>query len=404
MLLDTISEIYSNQNRLIRPIIGEIQRDLITNIDITSSFIIIISGMRRVGKSVLLRQLIRAYNKNTCFYNFEDHRNTSFVVSDFDKLLTVFNNQRENEAYFFDEIQNIDQWENFIRTIHDQGIKIYITGSNASLLSRELGTKLTGRHITYELFPFSYSEFVGFNNVGYNIDTFSDYMHKGGIAGYLQNENDDYLQQLFSDIIIRDIVVRYNLRNTKTIKELGLYLISNTGKQLSYGNLRNIFDIGSTNSVAQYISYFLDSYILFEIPKFNYSLKKQSVNPKKIYSIDTALSRVNTLSFSKDKGRVLENVVFLFLRRKYKEIYYFQGKGECDFVVKYKGEIIYAIQVTYELHSDNMNRELNGVIEAMDFFKLNRGLIITMNQEDKFTFENKVINAIPAWKWMKDKE
>ena len=179
------------------------------------------------------------------------------------------------------------------------------------------------------------------------------------------------------------------------MKDLSLYLITNSGKEFSYNKLRKLFKLGSTNTVISYISYFEESYLLFTIPKFSYSYKKQLVNPKKVYVIDMGFGRANSISFSEDRGRIFENLVFLNLRRKYKEIYYFKESNECDFLVKEGGKILQAIQACYELNEENKNREIKGLREAMSKFDLKKGVIITLNQKDKF----KGIEGIPICKW-----
>ena len=184
---------------------------------------------------------------------------------------------------------------------------------------------------------------------------------------------------------------------------MAIYLISNTGKEFSYNSLKKMFEIKSVQSVIDYISYFEESYLIFCIPKFSYSYKQQQVNPKKVYSIDNGFSYTNSVSFSKDKGKMLENCVFLELRKRFKEIYYFQEEKECDFILKEKNKIAGAIQVCYDLNEESMNREMKGIVEAMDKFKLKEGLILTYKQEDEFLIENKKIMAVPVWKWMLEK-
>ena len=161
-----------------------------------------------------------------------------------------------------------------------------------------------------------------------------------------------------------------------------------------------MLNIKSVQSVINYISFFEDSYLIFTIPLFSYSYKKQQVNPKKVYSIDTGFSAYNTPSFSEDKGRILENVVFLALRRKHKDIFYFKEKNECDFLIKEKERITQTIQVCYNFNSDNKDREINGLIEAMKKFKLKEGLILTYNQTDEFDIKRETIKVIPVWKWL----
>ena len=177
--------------------------------------------------------------------------------------------------------------------------------------------------------------------------------------------------------------MRYGLRDAKVVKDLAIYLLSNAGKEFSFNKLKKLFNFGSTNTVISYVSFYEESYLLFTVSKFDFSFKKQLVNPKKVYSIDIGLSRANSVSFSKDSGRVLENLVFLYLRRMYKDIFFFKGDNECDFLIREKGKVSQAIQVCYKLSEDNKEREINGLKEAMSKFGLVKGIIITFNQKDK---------------------
>ena len=400
ILKDTLRELVKNQREMLNKFEYGIEREVIQQIDLYLPFAIILSGVRRCGKSILLLQLIRK-RENYYFFNFEDPRIVGFEVSDFQKLNDVFQEEfGTQDYYFFDEIQNVQGWEIFIRSMLDKGKKIVITGSNASLLSKELGTRLTGRHLRYELFPFSYTEMLTLLKINPNKESFEDYLKKGGFPEFLKNQKEEILRELFYDIVIRDIVVRHKIRNLKTIKELGIYLLTNIGKEFSYNNLKKTFNLGSINTVISFISFFEDSYLLFTVPKFSYSFKQQLVNPKKIYSIDNGLSNANSVSFSSDKGRMLENVVFNNLRKKFKNIFYFKETNECDFVVKEKEEIVLAIQVCYELNNDNKERELNGLLEALIALNIEQGLILTFNIEDQFVIKNKKIFVKPTWKWL----
>ena len=181
---------------------------------------------------------------------------------------------------------------------------------------------------------------------------------------------------------------------------MALYLLTNVGKEFSYNNLRKTFNLGSTNSAISFVSYFEDSYLLFTVPKFDYSLKKQLVNPKKVYSIDNGLTNVNSSSFSQDKGKMLENLVFVNLRKKYKNIFYFQEKNECDFVIKEGTKITKAVQVCFDLNEDNKDREINGLLEALEKFNLKGGMILTYKQEDEFRKKDKRIKVLPIWEWL----
>lgn len=374
-----------------------LSRGVLPEMKLLQDHVTIITGIRRCGKSTLMQQLMEGLNGEFAYFNFEDPRVFGFDVNDFVKLENVFGNQ---QYYFFDEIQNIENWELFIRKLHDQGKIVCITGSNASLLSKELGTRLTGRHVQKELFPFDYAEFCAFLDLEKNTESVERYLKLGGFPSYLKNQQLVYLQQLFRDILYRDIIVRYGIRNAKIIEGIALYLISNVGKELSFTGIKKTFDVGSTNSVSDYVAWFEDSYVLFTLPRFSWSLKSVAINPKKVYTIDTGFAQANSLSFSEDKGRLFENAVYLKIRREGKELFYFREKGECDFVVKEQNQITDLVQACYELHPDNLQRELNGLKEAMDFFGLDHGTIVTRNQTDEFIFDGKKISVVKADNWL----
>ena len=369
-------------------------RNAISDIRLSANYILIITGIRRCGKSTLMHQLLGKESSKNAFINFEDSRIHGFELTDFSKLTEVFG--KSVKYYFFDEIQNVTGWEVFIRQLHDQKKIICITGSNASLLSKELGTKLTGRNIQIELFPFSFIEYCSFKKTSINDKSLSVYLQDGGFPDYLKTKQKEYLQQLFKDIVYRDIIVRHGIRNDKLFMDIALFLISNAAKEYSLRGIRNTFKVGSVNSVADYIRWLEDAYLLFSVPRFSWSLKSIAVNPKKVYTIDTGFAQANSLSFSEDNGRLFENCIFLELRRKYKEIFYFKEKGECDFIVKDGKKIIMVLQVCSEVNTDNSKREMDGLVEALDFFKLKSGIIITLNQKDTMIKDGKQIQLVPA--------
>ncbi|MCF8409200.1 MAG: ATP-binding protein [Crocinitomicaceae bacterium] len=399
MVLKSILEtcVVDQRNQLIQTDLG-IVRDSLQEIKLRKEFITIITGIRRSGKSTLMHQLIHQLEDDFAYFHFEDPRIFGFSVDDFPKLEEILG---EKIVYFFDEIQNVPQWELFVRKLHDKGKVICITGSNASLLSKELGTRLTGRNITKELFPFNYSEYCTFYSIDQDSDSVSKYMNDGGIPLFLKTREITYLHQLLRDILYRDIIARHGIRNGKLVEELTLYLISNIAKPYSLNGLKKIFNLGSANSVSDYLSWLEDSYLFFTLPRFSWSLKSVAVNQKKIYSIDTGFAQANSLSFSSDKGRLFENMIYLSLRRKFTELYYFREKGECDFVVKEKEKVTQVVQACFDLNSDNLQREMNGLKEAMDFFGLQEGTIVTLKQTDSFKDDNKHIRVISANDWLK---
>jgi hypothetical protein len=209
----------------------------------------------------------------------------------------------------------------------------------------------------------------------------------------------EVLMNVFNDIVVRDIALRYNVRNITSLQQLAVWLISNTGKPVSGNSLRKIFSIASSSSIMEYLSHLSDAYLFFFVPRFSYSPKVQLVNPKKVFAVDNGLIDANSVSFSNDRGRMLENLVFIHLRRQTKEIFYFRETRECDFVVFKKGKLSGLFQVCWQLNQDNLDRELAGMTEAMDFFKKNEGLIITHDQEDMFVIDGKKIRALPFYRW-----
>ena len=399
MVLKSILEtcVVDQRNQIMQTDLG-VDRDSLEKIKLRKEFITIITGIRRSGKSTLMHQLIHQLDQDFAYFHFEDPRIFGFSLDDFPKLEEVLG---DTSYYFFDEIQNVPQWELFVRKLHDQGKVICITGSNASLLSKELGTRLTGRNITKELFPFNYNEYCTFYSYKQDSDSAAKFMNDGGIPLFLKTHEITYLHQLLRDILYRDIIARYGIRNGKLVEELTLFLISNIAKPYSLNGLKKTFNLGSANSVSDYVSWLEDSYLFFSLPRFSWSLKSVAVNQKKIYSIDTGFAQANSLSFSSDKGRLFENMIYLSLRRKFTDLYYFREKGECDFVVKEKEKVTQVVQACFELNSDNLQREMNGLKEAMDFFGLQEGIIVTLNQTDLFINDDKHIRVVSANDWLK---
>lgn len=383
--------------------------------------VIILKGVRRCGKSTLMQQVRQIQNDKDYFLSFEDERLISFAVEDFQMLLEVlielFGIQK---TFYFDEIQNVIGWERFIRRLHDQGNKIYITGSNANLLSRELGTHLTGRYISIELYPYSFYEYnlAQKNPIDESLKTLTtakrsirkrwlnEYQQAGGFPEYLENQKVEYLSMLYESILYRDIISRYRIPNEKPIKELVFYLASNIGKTTSYNNLSKTIGVSSGATVAEYGNYLENSYLFFFIHRYDFSLKKQIQSPKKCYIIDTALAHILGFRTSSDTGRFLENLVFIELkRRNWGSIYYHQGKNECDFLIRQGNSITHAMQVTQSLKDpDTEKREYAGLIEAMQTYHLTSGLILTENEtgEKEILMGEKtvIIKIQPIWEWL----
>jgi len=364
-----------------------------------SSHAFIISGIRRCGKSTVLQQVNNTMKTKSIYLNFEDPRLAGFDISDLNRLHEI-GKEKIVKTYFFDEIQLVNQWEKFVRFRLDEGYRIFITGSNAAMLSKELGSRLTGRHVSKELFPFSYNEFITFAKQKKGKSSLMKYLYGGGFPEYLKTEQQDILMQLFNDIIMRDIAIRYNIKNATLLQQIAVWLVTNTGKLVSGNSLKKIFGIKSSSTVMEYLSYFTDAYLFFFVSKFSYSHKVQAVNPKKVYCIDNGFINANSVSFSNDSGRMLENLVFLELRRRNYDVFYFNESKECDFVVFEKGKIKSVLQVCFQLDEDNMDREVSALIEAMDYFNLKTAKIITVNQKDSLNLSGRSIVVEPFYEWI----
>ncbi|MFH1409213.1 MAG: ATP-binding protein [Nanoarchaeota archaeon] len=398
-----LQEVIKTQSDLLKKRDAGIERELLKKVKPTRSFALIITGIRRCGKSTLLHQMLSS-TKTPYYLNLEDPRLAGFDVSDFIRAEGVFKELfGDAGTYFFDEIQNVPEWEKYIRNLVDRNEKVVITGSNASLLSRELGTKLTGRNLRCELFPFSYKEFLHLTNKEAGKESYNAYLANGGFPEYLKQKNDEILQRLFSDIVMRDVVHRHGLKNEQLVRKIANFVMTNSGKEFSYNSLKKTFEVNAIQTIIDYITFLEDAYLVFTIPLFSYSSKKQQVNAKKAYSIDTGLSSINSLRFSEDSGRALENQVFLALRRKHGEIFYYKDTIECDFVVKEKNRIVMAVQACLSLTEENKKREIDGLSHAMKEFKLSEGLILTLDQDDEFTVDGKKIAVKPVWKWLLDR-
>jgi uncharacterized protein len=374
--------------------------------------ITVISGIRRSGKSTLMRQFADRY-EDYHYVNFDDERLINFTVEDFAEMMLLFQKQSTATTVFIDEIQNIEGWERFIRRIHDENYKIFITGSNAKLLSSELGTHLTGRYLKAELFPFSFREVLKYTQTDYQklttkkkvsiLKQFDEYLIKGGMPEYMKYGEEEFLSRTYEDIIYRDIITRHKLKETKSFRQLSHYLFSNFTSDISYNSLKNTLGIKSPISVKNYIGYLEESYLAFELLKYDYSLKRREVRQKKIYAIDNGLRNSIAFQFSSDRGKLLENLVFIELKRSGLQVYMHRNKIGCDFIVAEKQKIVFAVQVCDVLDDTNRKREIRGAVAAMDYYQLEAATILTYNQSETVILDNgRKISILPVWQWLID--
>lgn len=386
--------------------------------------IITLVGPRRSGKTFYFYQLIKdlseqVTNDKIVYINFEDDRILPLDVKELDNILEayyeLYPGNKDKEIYiFFDELQNIKSWELYARRIYDkEKIKLFVTGSNSKLLSKEIATSLRGRTLTFNIFPLSFAEFLRFNQIHPDKNAvyskkrfeikklFEKYLNLGGFPEVVLEKNQlelKILNNYFEIMIYRDIVERFSVRNTILLKTLSKFLLTNVAAQFSinayYNSLKETTAVGK-ETIFEYASYLEEANMVFFMPLFSYSLKKQQANPKKVYCIDNGLRNAVSFKFSKDEGRLAENIVFIELKRREKEPYYWKNKGEVDFIIKNEDKSLTAINVSYTDEIDK--RETGSLLEFKKEFKKTKELIILTKDTKK---NEKGIKFVPLLNWL----
>jgi predicted AAA+ superfamily ATPase len=428
---EIIKELILRQRKIFLDTSDAISREIIVEKKFQKSVslreAVIITGVRRSGKSYLMRLIWKKIvaerkmpEKNFLYFNFEDEKLLKFSASDFETLLEsyfeVIEPEKSKKIYlFFDEIQNIPGWEKFINRLReDRGYKIFITGSNAALLSKEIGTALTGRNFPVSLFPLSFREFCGFKlkrefmkEDFYGAEEkarlkkiLKSYLKNGGFPEVVIQNFRPLLQEYLKNIIYRDIILRHKIKNEASLREISAFVISNVGVNLSLEKISRMTKVKNLMTVKNYLSHLEDTFLFYAVPKFSYSVKDQIYNPDKIFVVDTGMYNEVAFISSANSGRVLENAVFLELKRRGRDVYYFKEKNECDFIIREKNRPDMAIQVTKRLDAQNDNREINGILEAMKKLRLKKGIIITEDQEEERIIKGKKIKIVPVYKWL----
>ncbi len=385
------------------------KRDIV--IELNTDLVVTISGPRRAGKTYLCFQLIQELKrngtneKNIMYVNFEDERMLNASVDDLNQIfqtyVEIYEPDRSQPIFlFFDEIHNISGWDNWVRRIADSkpNVKIVLTGSSSKLLSREISTKLRGRAVNFEIYPLSFKEYLEWKDIRYDIKTidkseknkkiesfFSEYLKSGGYPKIVLGDplKDKMLQSYYDVMLLRDIIERYNIRDSKQLKTVASLLFDSVSSEFSYNKIKNRLESlgfkASKNTIIEYINYFEEAYLFFQNLKYEYSTHKQLGSIKKIYCIDNGLINANSFKFSENNGKLLENLVYLELRRRGREIFYFRENNECDFIIKEKDKLITAIQVTDKLTVENTAREFDGLRECARKYGITQGFILTNN-------------------------
>lgn len=398
------------QERLVERECGQAARKMLE-----SDLIKVIMGVRRCGKSILAHQSLRP--KEYGYINFDDERLIGAQKEDLNNFLEVLQEITPGLKYLLlDEAQNIAGWELFVNRLKRQRYAVTVTGSNAKLLSKDLATHLTGRHFGIELYPFSFKEFLSYKNIAVSEKDFyitqkralinrlmEEYLTAGGFPEIFHLEaRQQYLRELFDKIITRDVVSRYNIKYVKTLKEVALYAISNFGSRMTYNKIKKIFDMKSVHTAKNYLNYLEETYLVFQLEPFSFKLKEQIKQPRKVYGIDTGLISALVPKTTIDHGRMMENAVFLELKRREKEIFYYSDPAcEVDFLVKGGAKITRLIQVCRSLENEETKkREIKALLKASELLKCRHLLIITGDQEGEEKAGGKKIEIVPLWKWL----
>jgi hypothetical protein len=377
--------------------------------------ILLVTGPRRAGKSFFARML--AGGQKAAFINFDDERLLEATVRDLQTIMECFHELYGGFTYaLFDELQNIPGWELFAGRLREN-YRVIITGSNARLLSREMATHLTGRFSEFVLFPMDFNEFLRFRGIAHNAESvydtgqragltaaFTEYLEQGGIFEHYRL-GPEFLRSLWSAVINRDIITRYKVRRAAALERLALLALNASAAKLSASRLCRTLDLKSPHTIAEFMGYLENTFLLFTVPRFSYKLKEQMSTFKKTYVTDNGFIRALDLDFSVNRGRLLENLVAMTLKleayRTGTQLFYWDnGRAECDFVVKQGRRIVLAVQVCQQLHVGNEEREVAGLLEAMRECGLTEGLIVTDAEEDERTLHGKIIKILPAWKWL----
>jgi uncharacterized protein len=361
---------------------------------------IVLKGVRRCGKSTLQRQLIEERGPGL-YCNFEDTRLYGLSPTDFPALISAMEElKRSGSTVYLDEVQEVPGWERLVRSLLDRGWHVCVTGSNASLLGPELGSKLTGRHLSLEIFPFNYAEYLAFGSQRRSAASLLTYLDDGGFPTFLRDRNAQGLRELLRDVIQRDIATRQGLREIRHLMNLCLFLLANTGLPLSMQTLTKSLAIPSVSQTSRYLEALEDAYLILPLQKFSASFKKRIVAPAKYYAIDNGLRLANSPQSTPDVGRRLENLVFLDLRSRGENLHYAGEKDswECDFVTSDS-----AIQVCAALTPETYERELRGLAAAAKLpgSKTPRHLLIlTLDQKETLLDGDLSVRVIPVYEWL----
>ena len=376
----------------------------------------LITGPRRAGKSVYALQILSG--KNYAYLNFDDTQ----LLGAFDEDAVMQALAEVYPSYEFlllDEVQNLESWDAWVSKLYRRGVNMVITGSNANLLSSEMFTLLTGRYVEIHLLPFSMEETLKYREAPVHAELpeekaklaleMDDYLKKGGYPEIVKNREIEqaYLSTLFDSIILKDVAQRHKIRKITELYDLADYLISNYSNPLSYNEIAEDLSLGSVTTVKKFCGYLAEPYLFFYLPRYNNKLKEMKKAPRKVYVIDNGFIYTRSFELSSNNGRQLENMVFIeLLRRGYdlkKSLFYYRTSNdkEVDFVTRDGRKVTSLIQVSYDISkAKTREREFDALIKASEELKCDNLLLITWNQDDILSYENKSIRVLSIQNWV----
>ena len=411
-----IAEQREEQNAL--PITDWCTRADEVKIDLNSPLAQIVIGVRRSGKSTICHKVLKNKNINYAYINFDDERLFGLKSEHLnDVLQALYIIYGDFKYLFLDEVQNVESWHLFVNRLLRQGIRLIITGSNANLLSNELSTYLTGRYVEIELFPFSFSEMLGYKKINpkptttkglaFRRQAYFDYLKHGGFPEMFQVaeiQKREYLRTLLQSIIFKDIVKRFNVKYVKALSDISNVLLNNISREISYTKIAKTLSIKSVHTAQNYVSYLEQAYLFLSIPRFSFKSITRIGN-RKTYAIDPAFVSFLPEITGANEGYLLENIVFLELCRRRKsgnfDIYYYNTNYEIDFVISLNGKIQELIQVSLTIENEKTRkREIAALLKGTDELHCNNLTIITQDEKGIILENGKQIEIVSVIDWL----
>ncbi len=421
MLKATVSKQKQDKERLLSLPYIERSKEKDAKKWLSSDLIKVILGPRRAGKSVFALMLLK--DQSFAYFNFDDESLPGEEQIDLDELMTELKlAYGETKYILFDEIQNLPKWELFVNRLHRAGYNLVLTGSNASLLSKELATHLTGRHIPIEILPFNFMEVLKAKHYEVSAEKLlvpdekakllghmEQYMTNGGYPEVVTKGVDPrgYLDVLFDAVLFKDVVKRHKVRFSEQIDNLGSYLINNVSSQYGAKKLSNVLGFKSQVTLENYLGYLTEAYLIFSLKRHSTKAGMRLRSPKKTYVVDNGFVTAKAVQHSPNSGKLMENLVFIELVKKgnqpNRELFYYKTRNdrEIDFVLKKGYEVVELIQVCYDLaNPDVEEREVKALIEASKELNVTKLTVLTWNEKREVGKDGMTIQFIPLWDWL----